>query len=472
MATNPLFTAAFDLASGDDYGAFLAGIRDRLGSPRHVSHGRPVLPPVEPGVPPRRWFHVLLRTPASALTLATRADNLRLAGFQSADGTWWELSHGTFPRRRGGLIPGATSLGFAGTYRDLVGGTREVANVALGRRQMTEAVDALAAFASGGATDAKQSRRRLAKDALVVLLLMVHEATRFLDVAAVVAGLMRPDAAATSGRITTRSSTSPDLGWRYWSCLLLSADSHPSMPTGIGEPRPTEHLNKEWVERAAATVGILLFVKVGNGIKAEKALRLFRGNLCGTGRDGAGPDVTFLLVSGESVAAHRYVLAGKSPVFLRQFIGRRIEKPSPHVEVKDMDAASFKAMIYFIYTDTVPEFDQRRTPEEEEEAVAVMAHHLLAAAHRYELDRLKLICKRKLQSGATYVDMAARTLALAEQHNYRRLKAKCIDFIVGSPETLHAVLATEGYKHLEASCPAVLTELLKSVHGRKNLISK
>nr|CAB3491758.1 unnamed protein product [Digitaria exilis] len=157
------------------------------------------------------------------------------------------------------------------------------------------------------------------------------------------------------------------------------------------------------------------------------------------------------------VAAHRYVLAGKSAVFLRQLIGHREGKKTTPVEVKDMDAATFRAMVHYIYTDTVPEFDdrRRRTPEEDE-----------------ALDRLKLICKRKLQSGAIYVDMAARTLALAEQHGYRRLKAKCIDFTVGTPETLHAVLATEGYKHLEASCPSVLTELLKSVHGRKNQLLK
>jgi speckle-type POZ protein len=67
--------------------------------------------------------------------------------------------------------------------------------------------------------------------------------------------------------------------------------------------------------------------------------------------------------------------------------------------------------------------------------------------------------------------MAAETLALAEQHGYRRLKAKCISFIVQTPETLNAVLATEGYRHLEASCPSMLTELLKSVHGRKKLMN-
>ncbi|KAG2629467.1 hypothetical protein PVAP13_3KG468404 [Panicum virgatum] len=62
----------------------------------------------------------------------------------------------------------------------------------------------------------------------------------------------------------------------------------------------------------------------------------------------------------------------------------------------------------------------------------------------------------------------ASTLALAEQHGCSRLKAKCIEFIAGgSQENLDAMLATEGYKHLVASSPSVLAELLKAAHGKK-----
>jgi speckle-type POZ protein len=472
MARNPLFTVTFDLtrSSRDDYGAFIAGIRARLGNPRHVSHGRPVLPPVEPGIPPRRWFHVVLKTPASALTLATRADNLDLAGFQSSDGTWWELSDG---RKRGamvcvtrgsrGLIPGSSSLGFGGTYRDLVGGAREAIEFAVGRQQMTEAVDALAAHTA----EADIAPYGAERQALVVLRYMVHEATRFLDVSAAIAGLMRsPDVGTTKSIKLTLKGSPEDLGWEWSSSLLLSADSLSGRSRGdYGRTYPAAWERGDCLARAVARVGILLFVATEYGIKAKRVLRLFDGDLCRrAGTDGgaatvqAKEDVRFL-VSGVSVAAHRYILAGKSVVFLRQFF-YGIRDKSPCVEVKDMDAAVFKAMIHFIYTDKVPEFDQEQPGME---AVAVFAHHLLGAAHRYEVDGLKLICKRKLQSGAIYVGMAATTLALAEQHNYRRLKAMCIDFIVSTRENLHAVLATEGYKHLEASYPSVLTQLLKSV---------
>ena len=52
------------------------------------------------------------------------------------------------------------------------------------------------------------------------------------------------------------------------------------------------------------------------------------------------------------------------------------------------------------------------------------------------------------------MDTSATTLALAEQHRCWQLKARCVEFIAGY---LDAVLETEGYKHLEESCPAVLS---------------
>jgi speckle-type POZ protein len=183
-------------------------------------------------------------------------------------------------------------------------------------------------------------------------------------------------------------------------------------------------------------------------------------------QSGAGADVTFI-VSGESFSAHKLVLAAMSPVFMAEFFRQMVEKSSERVEIKDMEASVFKALLGFIYTDATPEFDRQK------EAGMVMAQHLLAAADRYGLDRLKLICEGRL-SGGINVDTVAATLALAEQHGCEQLKARCIQFIVRTPAVLDAVMATEGYKHLEASCPSVLTDLLaggrkkpKLAHGRK-----
>uniref|UniRef100_A0ACD5ZGE5 Uncharacterized protein n=1 Tax=Avena sativa TaxID=4498 RepID=A0ACD5ZGE5_AVESA len=177
-------------------------------------------------------------------------------------------------------------------------------------------------------------------------------------------------------------------------------------------------------------------------------------------RSRTGSDITFD-ISGESFAAHKNILAARSPVLIAEFFGNMREARVGRVVIEDMEAAVFKSMLHFIYTDTVPELDRKL------EVVATMAQHLLAASDRYGLDRLKVICEGKL-AGRITVGTAATTLALAEQHNCSHLKAKCVEFIVSTPAILDAVVATEGYKHLEASCPAALTSIVISMRGRKN----
>ncbi|CAL5093491.1 unnamed protein product [Urochloa decumbens] len=155
-----------------------------------------------------------------------------------------------------------------------------------------------------------------------------------------------------------------------------------------------------------------------------------------------GADVTFA-VSGESLAAHKNILAARSPVFKAEFFGDMQERTTQHM---------------------VPELHCQQEVDEGEEAV--MAQHLLVAADRYGLDGLKVMCEKRLTLGIG-ISMVASTLALAEQHNCPRLKAKCIEFIAGSPENLDAVVATEGYRNLEVSSPWVLTELLKDALSKK-----
>ncbi|KAF8647659.1 hypothetical protein HU200_065296 [Digitaria exilis] len=136
-------------------------------------------------------------------------------------------------------------------------------------------------------------------------------------------------------------------------------------------------------------------------------------------------------------------------------------------EIEDMDIAVFNAIVRFIYTDEVPELDGKP----EAAAAMAFAENLLDAAGRYGLNRLKVACERRLALGMD-VSTIASTLAVAEQQNSSLLKAKCVEFIAGgSTENLDAVLATEGYKHLVASRPMVLTELLKAAHGKNSICS-
>ncbi|CAL4899240.1 unnamed protein product [Urochloa decumbens] len=175
----------------------------------------------------------------------------------------------------------------------------------------------------------------------------------------------------------------------------------------------------------------------------------------------ATADVVFS-VEGESFAAHKSVLAARSPVFMTDFFTDRKEENCQRVEIQDMGVTVFKAMLGFIYTDAVPGLDENL-----DAAPVAFAENLLCAAVRYRLDRLKLMCKRRL-ARAMDANTVASMLSLAEQQNCSWLKAQCIEFITGgSHENLDAVLATEGCKHLSASSPLLMAELLKAAHGKK-----
>src|SRR6266540_1811677 len=83
---------------------------------------------------------------------------------------------------------------------------------------------------------------------------------------------------------------------------------------------------------------------------------------------------------------HYHCLAFNSCGALRRNEGERRRRWA--IRVDDMEAPVFKALLCFVYTDSLPE-----TTKEEED---VMYHHLLVAADRYDLGRLKLICEDKL----------------------------------------------------------------------------
>ncbi|KAF7068164.1 hypothetical protein CFC21_073940 [Triticum aestivum] len=161
-------------------------------------------------------------------------------------------------------------------------------------------------------------------------------------------------------------------------------------------------------------------------------------------------DVTFQ-VGGQPLSAHRCVLAARSSVFKAELFGAMQESSAASpIEICDMEADVFKSLLHFIYTDSVPpEFD------------VVMAGHLLVAADRYNIGRLKLICEEKLCSHIDS-DMVATSLALAEQHGFRRLKDACFQFLT-SPSNFEAMTASDGYEHLKSSCPYVLRELIARI---------
>ncbi|TYI08044.1 hypothetical protein ES332_A10G269600v1 [Gossypium tomentosum] len=171
-----------------------------------------------------------------------------------------------------------------------------------------------------------------------------------------------------------------------------------------------------------------------------------------------GCDITFQ-VGDEAFKAHKLILAARSPVFRAQFFGLVGDPNIDKVVVKDVEPSVFKAMLLFIYSDKFPDI-QEITGSGSTCMSTNMVQHLLAAADLYNLDRLKVLSEAKLCEKLN-ADTVATTLALAEQHHCSQLKAVCLKF-AATPANLGAVMQSEGFRHLEESCPSLLSELLKA----------
>ncbi|KAM3261031.1 hypothetical protein ACQJBY_051974 [Aegilops geniculata] len=166
-------------------------------------------------------------------------------------------------------------------------------------------------------------------------------------------------------------------------------------------------------------------------------------------------DVTFE-VGAQSFSAHRCVLAARSSVFKGELLGAMKESSAASsILIHDMEADVFKSLLHFIYTDSDPVLEMACNKVETD---VVMAGHLLVAADRYNIVRLKQICEEKL-SNHNDSNMVATSLALAEQHGFHRLKEACLRFLA-SPSNFDAMVASDGYDHLKSSCPSVLKELI------------
>ncbi|KAG2585117.1 hypothetical protein PVAP13_6KG231900 [Panicum virgatum] len=133
-----------------------------------------------------------------------------------------------------------------------------------------------------------------------------------------------------------------------------------------------------------------------------------------------GTDVSFA-VGGETFHAHRALLAAR-------------------------------AMLRFMYTDALPGDDGELGGDSPRE----MFERLLAAADRYALDRLKLLCAQKLWEDVS-VDTVADTLACAEMYSCPELKHKCNGFF--AVENFKKAVLTEGFVRLVQQFPAIIFEL-------------
>ncbi|GJN15671.1 hypothetical protein PR202_gb02607 [Eleusine coracana subsp. coracana] len=157
-----------------------------------------------------------------------------------------------------------------------------------------------------------------------------------------------------------------------------------------------------------------------------------------------GSDIAFT-VHGETFHAHRAVVAARSPVFRVELFGSVSEGATSTITMHGMDPETFRIMLAFMYSDSLTE-----------ELPVTLVHSLFAAADRYALDRLKLICARKLFDEVT-LDTVVTIMTCAELHSCPELKEKCLDFIAA--EANDKFLFSEDFMQLGLNFPCILPDL-------------
>ncbi|KAF7089300.1 hypothetical protein CFC21_092301 [Triticum aestivum] len=145
----------------------------------------------------------------------------------------------------------------------------------------------------------------------------------------------------------------------------------------------------------------------------------------------AGADVGFL-VGGQGFRAHRTVLAMRAPAFMAGVVrGGGLGFSSGCVDINDMQPEAFDALLYYIYMDSLPAAIRDVDGDRKRELVM----DLLAAADRYDIQRLKLICETAL-SKTLEANTVVTTLTLAEKHHCQRLRQACVQFIASSVDQI------------------------------------
>ena len=177
-----------------------------------------------------------------------------------------------------------------------------------------------------------------------------------------------------------------------------------------------------------------------------------------------GSDVIFN-VAGEKFHAHKLVLSARSPFFRSKFFDDGVEEDEQEIVISDLEPVVFKvifipirsyllkaywvrifvlvgflclfislcdslqAMLHFIYRDTLTEDVDMATSSSSPvcSVSETLTTKLLAAADRYGMDRLRLMCESHLCKNIS-VNSVSSILALADGHHATELKAVCLKF--------------------------------------------
>lgn len=160
--------------------------------------------------------------------------------------------------------------------------------------------------------------------------------------------------------------------------------------------------------------------------------------------NGLETDVCFV-VGGKEIKAHKTILLARSPVLAALLKSGMKETVTNRVEIQDIAADIFEALLRSIYTDQV-------------DLTKIDTKELLAAADKYFLPLLKFKCQYFLSERITtknYVEM----LLLADLHNAVYLKKSTLKFIRTHRTS---IMQTECWENFKQSRPDLAVTVLEN----------
>ncbi|OEL17192.1 hypothetical protein BAE44_0021789 [Dichanthelium oligosanthes] len=172
------------------------------------------------------------------------------------------------------------------------------------------------------------------------------------------------------------------------------------------------------------------------------------------------PDASFA-IDGRTFDVVRKILAARSAVFKAELEGAGGDTPVIRPEHK-FKACTFCALLLYVYCDRLLRDNECGCP-----VTVDLLRELLAAADWYALDRLKLLCVRKLWDDLS-VASVSKMLWYADRYKCPQLKRMCIDFLAVGDNFKNA-FSTEEFGWLIQNSPSLLDELRRKVWGAQRL---
>ena len=137
---------------------------------------------------------------------------------------------------------------------------------------------------------------------------------------------------------------------------------------------------------------------------------------------------------------HKSILASRSPVFNAMFVFSMTENDTGCVRIENMLPEVLDKLLNYIYTGIATSLD-------------TLAKEVLAAAHLYQVEKLKQLCEEKLSSNID-VENCIDLLVLSDLHQASILKDKSLKSLSRNIEDVN------NWKETLKDYPALMVELI------------